>query len=129
MFGTSFPLPGKEKLFYIRVTNEYRLNSAKFTTFGRYKKTKQLKIQKRNIDKQPTKVMEHKPAQKDPLHGVKLADMLAYLVEKYGWREMGRIINIRCFNYDPSIKSSLHFLRRTPWARQKVEEWYKHDHS
>ncbi|WPP49246.1 VF530 family protein [Catalinimonas niigatensis] len=58
------------------------------------------------------------------LHGVKLADMLEALVATYGWEELGRIINIRCFNYDPSIKSSLKFLRRTSWARDKVEQLY-----
>lgn len=60
----------------------------------------------------------------NPLHGVKLADILAFLEKKYGWEELGRRINIRCFNYDPSIKSSLQFLRRTPWARDKVEQLY-----
>ncbi|MDW7694069.1 VF530 family protein [Flammeovirgaceae bacterium SG7u.111] len=61
---------------------------------------------------------------KDPLHGVTLEDMLEFLVTMYGWEELGEIINIRCFNFDPSIKSSLKFLRRTPWARAKVEELY-----
>ena len=60
----------------------------------------------------------------NPLHGVKLADVLEFLEKKYGWEELGRRINIRCFNYDPSIKSSLKFLRRTPWARDKVEQLY-----
>jgi len=60
----------------------------------------------------------------NPLHGVKLADILEHLVEKYGWEELGYKINIRCFNYDPSIKSSLTFLRRNPWAREKVERLY-----
>ena len=50
--------------------------------------------------------------------------MLTQLVEHHGWQKMGQIINIRCFNNDPSIKSSLQFLRRTPWARTKVEELY-----
>jgi len=61
---------------------------------------------------------------KDPLHGVTLEMMLTRLVEHYGWKEMGRTIRIRCFNNDPSIKSSLQFLRRTPWARNKVEALY-----
>jgi uncharacterized protein (DUF2132 family) len=61
---------------------------------------------------------------KDPLHGVTLEMMLTSLVEHYGWEAMGRMIRIRCFNYDPSIRSSLHFLRRTPWARSKVEALY-----
>jgi uncharacterized protein (DUF2132 family) len=62
--------------------------------------------------------------QNNPLHGVKLADILEYLVEKYGWGKMGEKINIRCFKSDPSIKSSLTFLRKTPWAREKVEYLY-----
>ena len=61
---------------------------------------------------------------KDPLHGVTLKMILTYLVEKYGWEEMSRRININCFAKDPSIKSSLVFLRRTPWARKKVESLY-----
>jgi len=60
----------------------------------------------------------------DPLHGITLEMMLNQLVEHYGWDELGRIIRIRCFNNDPSIKSSLTFLRRTPWARKKVEDLY-----
>lgn len=60
----------------------------------------------------------------DPLHGITLEMILAQLAEHYGWEEMGRIINIRCFNNDPSIKSSLKFLRKTPWARNKVEALY-----
>jgi uncharacterized protein (DUF2132 family) len=60
----------------------------------------------------------------NPLHGVKLVDILERLVDEYGWEELGMKINIRCFNYDPSIKSSLKFLRRTPWARDKVERLY-----
>ena len=60
----------------------------------------------------------------NPLHGVKLVDILETLVEEYGWDELGSRIDIRCFNYDPSIKSSLQFLRRTPWAREKVEKLY-----
>ena len=72
--------------------------------------------------------MEQKPKNKvqvnNPLHGVKLADILETLVETYGWEEMGQNINIRCFNHDPSIKSSLKFLRKTQWARDEVEEFY-----
>ena len=60
----------------------------------------------------------------NPLHGVKLADIIESLVANYGWQELGQRINIRCFNYDPSIKSSLKFLRKTPWARGKVEQLY-----
>lgn len=60
----------------------------------------------------------------NPLHGIKLADIMEYLVKIYGWQELGRIIKIRCFNNDPSIKSSLKFLRKTDWARAEVEELY-----
>ncbi len=60
----------------------------------------------------------------DPLHGVTLQMMLAALVEQYGWEKMGRMIAIKCFTNDPSISSSLQFLRRTPWARSKVEALY-----
>lgn len=60
----------------------------------------------------------------NPLHGVKLADLLQELVDELGWDELGERINIRCFNNDPSIKSSLTFLRKTPWARDKVERLY-----
>lgn len=64
------------------------------------------------------------PQANNPLHGVKLADMVTYLEEVYGWEELGRRIPIRCFMYDPSLKSSLKFLRKTPWAREKVEQLY-----
>jgi uncharacterized protein (DUF2132 family) len=60
----------------------------------------------------------------NPLHGKKLADILEELYQIYGWEILGEKINIRCFNHDPSISSSLKFLRKTPWARTKVEELY-----
>lgn len=60
----------------------------------------------------------------NPLHGITLERMLEELVADYGWDELGRLIDIRCFNHDPSIKSSLKFLRKTPWARKQVEELY-----
>lgn len=60
----------------------------------------------------------------NPLHGVTLAMMLEQLVAHLGWEEMGRAVSIRCFTHDPSIKSSLTFLRKTPWARAKVEALY-----
>lgn len=60
----------------------------------------------------------------DLLHGVTLQSIVEQLVAKYGWAELGRRIAIRCFTNDPSISSSLKFLRRTPWARDKVEELY-----
>lgn len=60
----------------------------------------------------------------NPLHGITLQAMLTQLVERYGWETLALHIDIRCFKSDPSIKSSLTFLRRTPWAREKVEELY-----
>jgi len=60
----------------------------------------------------------------NPLHGITLEMILNQLVEQYGWLEMGNRIPIKCFTDKPSIKSSLKFLRRTPWARKKVEELY-----
>ena len=64
---------------------------------------------------------EHK---NNPMHGIKLQQILEELQEKYGWELLGQMININCFQYDPSIKSCLKFLRKTPWARAKVEELY-----
>jgi len=61
----------------------------------------------------------------DPLHGVTLEHILTELVAHFGWEEMGRRIAIRCFLFDPSVKSSLTFLRKTPWARAKVEDMYR----
>jgi uncharacterized protein (DUF2132 family) len=60
----------------------------------------------------------------DPLHGITLETIVTALVERYGWPELGRQVPIRCFQLDPSIKSSLTFLRRTPWARARVESLY-----
>ncbi|MHA8061704.1 VF530 family DNA-binding protein [Aquirufa beregesia] len=60
----------------------------------------------------------------DPLHGKTLAFIMEQLVERYGWEELARRIRINCFAINPSVKSSLTFLRRTPWARQKVENLY-----
>ncbi len=60
----------------------------------------------------------------DPLHGITLKSMLEYLVNKYGWEELGDLIRINCFIDNPSINSSLKFLRKTDWARKKVEELY-----
>ncbi|HZC82756.1 MAG TPA: VF530 family protein [Nitrospiraceae bacterium] len=61
---------------------------------------------------------------RDPLHGITLETIIKDLVERYGWAEMGRRVPIRCFLHDPSVKSSLTFLRKTPWARERVEGWY-----
>lgn len=64
------------------------------------------------------------PSSKDPLHGITLEAMLKALVEELGWERMGQSVKIRCFTLDPSIGSSLKFLRRTPWARAEVERLY-----
>ena len=66
----------------------------------------------------------NKPQPNNPLHGITLEQMLTSLIDHYGWSELGERINIRCFNYDPSLNSSLKFLRRTLWARTKVEGLY-----
>jgi uncharacterized protein (DUF2132 family) len=68
--------------------------------------------------------MTTKSPSNDPLHGITLEVMLTRLVEHYGWEELGAWIDIRCFNVDPSIRSSLKFLRKTDWARSKVEKLY-----
>ena len=66
-----------------------------------------------------------KPAQpRNPLHGVTLEAMVTALVEYFGWEELGQRIPVRCFQSDPSVASSLKFLRKTPWAREKVESLY-----
>jgi len=64
---------------------------------------------------------EHK---NNPMHGIKLQQILEELQTRYGWELLGQLININCFQYDPSIKSCLKFLRKTPWARTKVENLY-----
>jgi len=64
------------------------------------------------------------PKSNDPLHGITLEKIVTRLAEEHGWPELARLIPIRCFLYDPSVKSSLTFLRKTPWARKKVEDLY-----
>ena len=64
------------------------------------------------------------PQKNNPLHGITLEQLLNYLVENHGWPYMASQVNINCFKNDPSIKSSLAFLRKTPWAREKVENLY-----
>ena len=66
----------------------------------------------------------HQPQPNNPLHGVTLERMLTELVARIGWAELGHRIDIRCFNHEPSIASSLKFLRRTPWAREQVQALY-----
>ena len=67
---------------------------------------------------------EEETNQNNPLHGIKLKDILESLVKKYGFKELGKRIEIRCFLFDPTVNSSLKFLRKTPWARAKIEELY-----
>jgi len=67
-----------------------------------------------------------KPANRPSLEGVTLEMMVTRLSESMGWEAMGEAVPIRCFTHDPSVKSSLKFLRRTPWAREKVEQLYLH---
>ena len=64
---------------------------------------------------------------RDPFHGITLETIVTELSARHGWKEMGRRIPIRCFLFNPSVKSSLTFLRKTPWARRKVEDWYLHE--
>ncbi|QIZ75878.1 VF530 family DNA-binding protein [Ferrimonas lipolytica] len=66
--------------------------------------------------------MDQQP--KNPLHGITLEKIVTELEQWYGWDDLGYLINIRCFTHDPSVKSSLKFLRKTPWAREKVEQLY-----
>ena len=68
--------------------------------------------------------MVSNPQPNNPLHGITLETILTLLVQQYGWAELWKRIPIRCFYNEPSIKSSLKFLRHTPWARQKIEELY-----
>ena len=70
--------------------------------------------------------MDQDKKNSDPLHGKTLEMILNELVDFYGWEQLGFMISIRCFTHDPSIKSSLAFLRKTPWARAKVEALYLH---
>ncbi|MSU63210.1 MAG: DUF2132 domain-containing protein [Pedosphaera sp.] len=65
---------------------------------------------------------------RDPLHGLTLEKIINHLVQQHGWVEMGHRIPIRCFQINPTVKSSLTFLRKTPWARQKVETWFIEEH-
>ncbi|HLP78390.1 MAG TPA: VF530 family protein [Candidatus Paceibacterota bacterium] len=76
-------------------------------------------------DTSPSPVRREHP--RDPLHGITLETIVQTLVRQHGWKEMGRRIPIRCFLFNPTVKSSLTFLRKTPWARAKVEDWFLMD--
>jgi len=73
------------------------------------------------IDSTMTAPIQHP---RDPLHGITLETILNTLVQRHGWSEMARRVPIRCFMFNPTVKSSLTFLRKTPWARTKVENWF-----
>lgn len=75
-------------------------------------------------DAKPRLTLTRESGSRDPLHGITLEMILTSLVEQLGWEELGQRIDIRCFQNEPSLKSSLVFLRRTPWARKQVEELY-----
>lgn len=83
-----------------------------------------LEIARACMDVTKAEYDEPEKQQNNPLHGIKLADIVSELVGKYGWEELGKKVNINSFNNNPSIKSSLKFLRKTPWAREKVEQLY-----
>jgi len=68
--------------------------------------------------------MTDRPQPNNPLHGITLEMMVSELAARFGWQELGRQIPIRCFTHEPSVSSSLKFLRRTPWAKKKVEDLY-----
>jgi uncharacterized protein (DUF2132 family) len=84
--------------------------------------------QNMNAQHNDPKPVGDKPSQRphlhDPLHGITLEQIINQLVQRHGWSEMGRRIPVRCFQFNPSVKSSLTFLRKTPWARQKLEDWF-----
>lgn len=68
-----------------------------------------------------------RPHPNDPLHGVTLETVLNVMVERHGWRALADRIPVRCFMFDPTIKSSLTFLRKTPWARKDLEDWFVYE--
>ena len=76
------------------------------------------------MPREPKEPQEPQEQPKNPLHGITLETIVTRLVERYGFETLGRKIRIRCFTEDPSVKSSLTFLRRTPWARERVESFY-----
>lgn len=82
-----------------------------------------------SYEQQPEQTPEQQPEKpptqaRNPLHGVTLEAMVTALADHYGWADLGERIPVRCFNVDPSVSSSLRFLRKTPWAREKVEGLY-----
>jgi gamma-glutamylcyclotransferase (GGCT)/AIG2-like uncharacterized protein YtfP len=79
------------------------------------------------VDKAYARIKDkNQPPSKDPLHGLTLEKIVTHLMESYGWETLGQQIRIKCFTDNPSVQSSLKFLRKTPWARTKVEDFYKY---
>lgn len=66
----------------------------------------------------------HASHPRDPLHGITLETIVTQMAERHGWDTLAEVIPVRCFMFDPSVKSSLTFLRKTPWARERIESWY-----
>jgi uncharacterized protein (DUF2132 family) len=93
---------------------------------GRFGKV--CKIDAGNVPGHAHGVMPDSPSHpKDPLHGITLETVLRAMVDLHGWEKLAHQIQIRCFMFDPSIRSSLTFLRKTPWARKKLEDWYVYE--
>ena len=78
----------------------------------------------RMTNDEPTELKPPIVHPRDPLHGVTLEKIVNDLVQRHGWSEMARRIPVRCFQFNPTTKSSLTFLRKTPWARKRVEDWF-----
>ena len=118
---------GSSKGFgYIEMPKQGDAKAAMKTLNGKDVEGSKIRVKKRAVKtehREPSSQMT-KLTTKDPLHGVTLNRVVSQLVEKYGWEEMGRRIAIKCFISNPSIASSLKFLRKTPWARRKIEALY-----
>ena len=86
---------------------------------------KQVSVNKQVNDNKEASVNKQAPSN-DPLHGLTLERIVTHLMESYGWEALGEQIRIKCFTSNPSVQSSLKFLRKTPWARTNVEDFYKY---
>jgi hypothetical protein len=109
---------GLKKFFITLVLEKFSLEGCEVQRFPVFFMKGRLK----NLFTETNFMSEEQP--KNPLHGITLEMILLSLVDQYGWKDLGRRIPIQCFRNDPSIKSSLKFLRATPWAREKVESLY-----
>ena len=111
---------GEDKLL-LKMRSESKSINELAVFFGRKRGAINSRLRKLNL---PLSTPNNIPHPNDPLYGKTLESVLEYLVKEHGWEELGREIPINCFTTDPSIKSSLKFLRKTPWARGKVESLY-----